>query len=42
MYDIIKQWICIFHEIGKLMNKIDICIHLYGSPEWQMHNNNNI
>jgi hypothetical protein len=40
MYDIIKQCIYVDHEIGKLMNKIDICIHLYGSPESQMHNNN--
>ena len=41
MYDIIKQWIYIFHEIGKLMNKINISIHMYGSPESQLHNNKN-
>jgi hypothetical protein len=23
----------VFHEIGKLMTKIDISIHVYGSPE---------
>ena len=40
MYAIIKQWIYIVHEIGKLMKTIDIYIHLYGSPESQMHNNN--
>ena len=40
IYDIIKQWIYVFHEIGKLMNKFKICIHVYGSPESQMHNNN--
>ena len=40
MYDIIKQWIYIVHEIGKLMKKIDICIHLYDTPESQMHNKN--
>ena len=40
MYDIIKQWIYDFHEKGKLMNNIDICIHMYGTHESQMHNNN--
>ena len=40
MYDIIKQWIYDFHEIGKLMNTINICIHLYGTPESQLYNNN--
>ena len=41
MYDIIKQWIYVFHEIDKLMTNIDICIHVYGSPESQLHNNKN-
>ena len=40
MYDIIKQWIYIVHEIGNMMKKIDISIHVYGTPESQMHNNN--
>jgi len=42
MYDIIKQWIYDFHEIGKLMKKNNICIHMYGCPESQMYNNKNI